>query len=66
MKGRQHTNAFVIQFRMQLKLARNSFRDALSMWRRGRTATFHEIEELPQLLQKMLHDALNDEEDWIG
>jgi hypothetical protein len=66
MKGRQHTNAFVIQFRDSAAARANQFSGRIEHVASGRTATFQSIEELPQLLQKMLKSALSDEEEWIG
>lgn len=66
MKGRQHTNAFVVQLR-DLAVARaDQLPGRVEHVASGRTATFQSIEELPHLLQKMLQDALAEEEDWIG
>ncbi len=66
MKGRQHTNAFVIQFRDSAAVRADQLPGRVEHVASGRTATFQSVEELPQLLQKMLHDALDDEENWIG
>lgn len=66
MKGRQHTNAFVVQFRDSATAHADQLPGRVEHVASGRTATFQSVEELPRLLQKMLKDALADEEDWIG
>jgi len=66
MKGRQHTNAFVVQFRGSGAAPAEQLRGRIEHVASGRTATFQSVEELLQLLQKMLKDALADEEDSIG
>lgn len=65
MKGRQHTNAFVIQFRDSGADGADQLSGRVEHVASGRTANFQSAEELLQLLKKMLN-ALSDEEDWIG
>ena len=66
MKGRQHTNAFVIQFRDSATARADHLPGRVEHVASGRTATFKSVEELPQLLQKMMQDAFSDDEDWSG
>ncbi|HXT41868.1 MAG TPA: hypothetical protein VN887_17805 [Candidatus Angelobacter sp.] len=66
MKGRQHTNAFVIQFRDSGADRGDQLSGRIEHVASGRTASFQSVEELPKLLKKMLKNALSDEEDWIG
>lgn len=57
MKGLQHASAFVIQFRGPAEAHANQFPGRVEHVASGRTATFQSIEELPQLLLKMLRSA---------
>lgn len=57
MKGLQHTSAFVIQFRGSTDLRADPLPGRVEHVVSGRTATFQSIEELPQLLRKMLTSA---------
>ena len=66
MKGRQHTNAFVIQFRDSASAHADQLSGRVEHVASGRTATFQSVEELPGILREMLKDALSDQEDWIG
>jgi len=66
MKGRQHTNAFVIQFRDSASARADQLPGRVEHVASGRTATFQSVEELPGILREMLKDALSDQEDWIG
>jgi hypothetical protein len=66
MRGLQHANAFVIQFRGTDEAHANQLPGRLEHVASGRTATFESVEELPQLLRKMLQNALSDDEEWIG
>ena len=53
-KGLQHTDAFVIQFRAA-KAGADRFAGRLEHVASGHTATFESLEELPQLLLRMLN-----------
>lgn len=64
MKGLQHTNAFVIQFRGPAEARADQIPGRVEHVASGRTATFQSIEELPQILLEMLRCALTDE--WNG
>jgi hypothetical protein len=66
MKGLQHTNAFVIQFRGPFEARADKLPGRVEHVASGRTATFQSVEELPWLLQKMLKCTPAGEEDWIG
>lgn len=66
MKGRQRTTAFVVQFRRPAAVSAERLSGRVEHVASGRTATFRFVEELPQLLQKMLDDELSDDDDWIG
>ncbi|HKV92444.1 MAG TPA: hypothetical protein VJW20_07855 [Candidatus Angelobacter sp.] len=66
MKGRQHTNAFVVQFRDSASVRADQLPGRVEHVASGRTATFQSVEELPRILREMLKDAHSDEEDWIG
>jgi hypothetical protein len=65
MKGRQHNNAFVIQFRDPGSARADLLPGRVEHVASGRTASFQSVEELPQILQTMLKEALSDQEDWI-
>ena len=66
MRGLQHANAFVIQFRGTAEAHANQLPGRVEHVASGCTATFQSVEELPQLLRKMLQNALFDDEEWIG
>lgn len=66
MKGLQYTKAFVIQFRDSTESRAGQLPGRVEHVASGRTATFQSVEELPQLLQKMLKSARADEENGIG
>lgn len=61
MKGLQHTNAFVIQFRRSMDPCADRLPGRVEHVASGRTATFESIEELPQLLQKMLKSVSSED-----
>jgi hypothetical protein len=65
MKGLQHTNAFVIQFRGANHGA-GTVSGRVEHVASGCTATFESIDELPQLLLKMLSSLASDEGDGLG
>jgi hypothetical protein len=54
MKGLQHANAFVIQFRGNAEAGADPLSGRVEHVSSGRTANFASVEELPQLLLKML------------
>ena len=54
MKGLQHANAFVIQFRGSDEADAGRFSGRVEHVASGRTAHFQTVEELPQILLKML------------
>lgn len=56
-KGLQHATAFVIQFRGPVQARTDQLSGRVEHVATGRTATFQSIEELPQLLLKMLRGA---------
>ena len=66
MTGLQHTNAFVIQFRGSTDPRAGQLPGRVEHVASGRTATFQSVEELPQLLQKMLKSVSADEGNGIG
>lgn len=66
MKGLQHTNAFVIQFRGPAEARADQLPGRVEHVASGRTANFQSIEELPQLLLKMLRSAPSDERNGMG
>jgi hypothetical protein len=66
MKGLQHTNAFVVQFRGPAEARANQLPGRVEHVATGRTATFQSIEELPQLLLRMLKNARSDESYGMG
>ena len=57
MKGLQQTTAFVIQFRCTAEDDLKKFPGRVEHVASGRTGTFESIEELPQLLLKLLKCA---------
>ena len=62
MKGLQHANAFVIQFRDADQSPAEKFSGRVEHVASGRTALFHAVEELPQILLKMLEPVASDTE----
>jgi hypothetical protein len=64
-KGLQHTDAFVIQFRAA-KAVSDRFPGRIEHVASGRTATFESLEELPQLLVRMLNNKAFGSNDEIG
>jgi hypothetical protein len=67
MTGLQHENAFVIQFRSVTGSASGKFSGRVEHVASGRTARFQTIEELPQILIKMLGSvAVEDENQTPG
>lgn len=64
MKGLQHTNAFVIQFRRSIDPRADRLPGRVEHVASGRTATFESIEELPQVLQKMLKSVTSEDAGW--
>jgi hypothetical protein len=54
MKGLQHASAFVIQFRGADEPDRERFSGRVEHVASGRTALFETVEELPQILLKLL------------
>ncbi len=65
-KGLQYANAFVIQFRSVAQAGESRLPGRVEHVASGRTATFKSIEELPQLLLKMLRGVVSDGENGIG
>jgi hypothetical protein len=65
MKGLQHTNAFVIQFRRSMDPRADRLPGRVEHVSSGRTATFESIEELPQVLQKMLNSVSSEDASWL-
>ena len=61
MKGLQHANAFVIQFRGTDEAA-EKFSGRVEHVASGRTALFQTVEELPQILLKMLRTVASEKE----
>jgi len=61
MKGLQHANAFVIQFRSTDESA-EKFSGRVEHVASGHTALFQTVEELPQILLKMLRTAASEKE----
>lgn len=55
-KGLQHADAFVIQFRAT-KAGADQFPGRIEHVASGHTATFESVEELPQLLLRMLNNT---------
>jgi hypothetical protein len=66
MKGLQHTSAFVIQFRRSTDLRAEHLPGRVEHVASGRTATFQSIEDLPQLLLKMLKSIPSEDTDGMG
>lgn len=66
MRGLQHTNAFVIQFRGASELSADGLPGRIEHVASGHTETFQSVEELPQLLLKMLRSVASDEGNGIG
>jgi hypothetical protein len=66
MKGLQHSSAFVIQFRGAAETGADRLPGRVEHVASGRTATFQSVEELPQLLLKMLSSAASDDEHGRG
>lgn len=64
MKGLQHTNAFVIQFRRSTDPRADRLPGRVEHVSSGRTATFESIEELPQVLQKILTSVSCEDVNW--
>jgi hypothetical protein len=65
-KGLQYANAFVIQFRAAGDLEEDRFSGRVEHVASGRTATFRCIEDLPQLLLKMLKSMTSNGEQEFG
>jgi hypothetical protein len=63
MRGLQHAKAFVIQFRRADEGDRGELSGRVEHVASGHTATFQSIDELPQLLLRMLHSLASDESD---
>lgn len=61
MKGLRPTDAFVIQFRGPAETRLDRLPGRVEHVSSGHTATFQSVEELPQILRKMLICALADE-----
>jgi len=62
MSGLQHTKAFVVQFREAEEPRAGQLPGRVEHVASGRTAMFQFIEELPQILKKMLNSAQADRE----
>jgi len=62
MKGLQHANAFVIQFRGADEADAARFSGRIEHVVSGRTALFESVEELPQILLKMLRIVASEKE----
>jgi hypothetical protein len=62
MKGLQHANAFVIQFRGNDEGDADRFSGRVEHVASGRTALFQTVEELPQILLKMLRFVASEKE----
>jgi hypothetical protein len=60
MKGLQHANAFVIQFRGGNETDTQRFSGRVEHVASGRTALFETVEELPQILLKMLRTVASE------
>lgn len=62
MKGLQQANAFVIQFRESTNSGTaGQYSGRVEHVSSGRTANFHSLEELPELLLQMLKTAASSE-----
>ena len=57
MSGLQHTNAFVVQFRVGNAPEGGPLPGRVEHVASGRTANFQSIQELPDLLRKMLSET---------
>jgi len=66
MKGLQHTNAFVVQFRRGAQAGKGQLSGRVEHVASGRTATFQTLEELPAVLLSMLENAAAEQENAIG
>jgi hypothetical protein len=62
MKGLQYASAFVIQFRGVDQSPADRFSGRVEHVKSGRTALFHAVEEVPQILLKMLEAVASDNE----
>jgi hypothetical protein len=62
MKGLQHANAFVIQFRVADEAATERLSGRVEHVASGRTTLFQTVEELPQILLKMLRAVASEKE----
>jgi hypothetical protein len=62
MKGLQHANAFVLQFRAADQSPAQRFSGRIEHVASGRTALFQTLEELPQILLKMLEAVASDKD----
>ena len=61
MKGLQQANAFVIQFRDPANSETSQYSGRVEHVSSGRTANFHSLEELPELLLQILKTATSSE-----
>jgi len=61
MKGLQQANAFVIQFRDAGDSGMGQHSGRVEHVSSGRTANFHSLDELPELLLQMLKTAASSE-----
>jgi hypothetical protein len=57
MNELKHTSAFVVQFRADADPARGKLAGRVEHVASGRTANFQSVDDLPELLRRMLHDA---------
>jgi hypothetical protein len=57
MKELKHAAAFVIQFRLDEESANGKLAGRVEHVCSGRTANFQSVNDLPELLRRMLHDA---------
>jgi ABC-type amino acid transport substrate-binding protein len=62
MNGLQHANAFVIQFRGADEADAARLSGRVEHVASGRTALFQTVEELPQILLKMLRTVASEKE----
>ena len=62
MKGLQHANAFVIQFRGAEEATPERLSGRVEHVASGRTTLFQTVEELPQILLKMLRAVASEKE----
>lgn len=62
MRGLQHANAFVIQFRGAEEGDADRFSGRVEHVASGRTALFRTLEEVPQILLRMLKTAASEKE----